>query len=372
MTQTNDPPRATKTLPRPYWLVITLRVLAAVVLVVSAGMVTAVWTVGISDEASLRMIILDKVVKTLTVLLPGLTSAAFLYWLSTILLYSYQTALNIRAAERRQMAHEVEAESQRGASASDLAERMTLLLEDINENTLLNEQDKARKRARLADSRRERMQKEIAQLIAATKWQMARNRIEEMRVEQPDDEDVKELSRKLEAAIAEHREVEVMTTGEQIRSYMSLSLWEKARETAGQLAAKYPDHADARKMVDVVRLEQEGFRKEERQRLYREIEHLVARKHYRDARKVADTLIERYADSPEAATLKGQMDELARNADIETRREMEGQIIEYEKQGRHREAYEIARLLMEQYPESPQALALKDKIEALRNLAGVN
>jgi tetratricopeptide (TPR) repeat protein len=249
---------------------------------------------------------------------------------------------------------------------------MTLLLEDINENTLLNEQDKARKRARLADSRRERMQKEIAQLIAATKWQMARNRIEEMRVEQPDDEDVKELSRKLEAAIAEHREVEVMTTGEQIRSYMSLSLWEKARETAGQLAAKYPDHADARKMVDVVRLEQEGFRKEERQRLYREIEHLVARKHYRDARKVADTLIERYADSPEAATLKGQMDELARNADIETRREMEGQIIEYEKQGRHREAYEIARLLMEQYPESPQALALKDKIEALRNLAGVN
>lgn len=368
MPPSTDPPRTIKPLPRPYLLCYTLRVLAVIAQLVAAGTIVIIWTHQSLQEYPIEW----KVIWTLQATLAGILSAAVFPWLSMMLYYSYQTALNIRAAERRQMAREVAAGSDRGASASDLAERMTLLLEEINENTLLNEQDKARKRARLADSRRERMQKEISQLIAATKWQMARTRIEELRTEQPDDEEVKELSRRLEAAMAEHREVDIMTSSEQIRSYMSLGLWEKARETAGQLAAKYPDHADARKMADVVRLEQEGFRKEERQRLYREIEHLVSRKHYRDARKVAETLIERYGNSPEAATLKGQMDELNRNADIETRREMETQIIEYEKQGRHKEAYEVARLLMEQYPESPQAIALQDKIDKLRELAGLS
>ena len=367
MTPSTDLPRTIKSLPRPYWLCSTLRVLAVIVLLAAAGVVAGLWT---QDRPTLTMP--EKVFLTCAWLFGAAVSAAVLTWLSTMLYYSYQTALNIRAAERRQMTRDVAIESDRGASGSDLAERMTLLLEEINENTLLNEQDKARKRARLADSRRERMQKEVSQLIAATKWQMARTRIAELRTEHLDDEDVKELSRRLETAMAEHREVDIMTTSEQIRSYMSLGLWEKAREAAGQLAVKYPDHPDALKMADVVRLEQEGFRKEERQRLYREIEHLVSRKHYRDARKAAETLIERYGDSLEASTLKGQMDELTRNADIETRREMETQIIEHEKQGRHKEAYEVARLLMEQYPESPQAIALKDTIDRLRERAGLN
>lgn len=368
MSRSAEHPRSIKPLPRPFWLYNTLRVLSVIVLLVGVATIVTVWTRELPQPLSTTV----KVSLTLQYAIGAVLTASALYWLALMLYYNYQTALNIRAAERRQMARDVEAETARGASASDLAERMTLLLEEINENTLLNEQDKARKRARLADLRRERMQKEIEQLIAATKWQMARTRIEEMRTEHPDDEDVKNLSRRLEAAIAEHREIDIMTTSEQIRSYMSLGLWEKARETAGQLTAKYPDQAEARKMADVVRLEQEGFRKEERQRLYREIEHLVSRKHYRDARKVAETLIERYGDSPEAATLKGQMDELVRNADIETRREMEAQIIEYEKQGRHKEAYEVARLLMEQYPESPQAIALQDTIARLRERAGVN
>jgi len=161
MMQTNDPPRAAKLLPRPNWLVITLRVLAAITLVVSAGIISAIWSMSASPTADSSMVLTAKIVETFKTLFAGVSAATVLYWLSTMLIYSYQTALNIRAAERRQMAHEVEAESQRGLAASDLAERMTLLLEDINENTLLNEQDKARKRARLADSRRERMQKEI-------------------------------------------------------------------------------------------------------------------------------------------------------------------------------------------------------------------
>jgi tetratricopeptide (TPR) repeat protein len=353
-----------------------LRIMALLGLAATVVAVVLIWTAPLwpeaaeSDPATAPIVRTEKIMVTIGVCGLGALGAGLLLSLSLLVRYCYHSALN-GAAGRAQTAQERH-EGARPAAESDLGERTVLLLEEINENTLLNDQDKARKRARLADLRRERLRKEIEQLIAATKWQVARTRIEELRKEYPDDEDVKELARRLEAAIAEHREVDVMTTSEQIRSYMSLGLWEKAREAAAQLAAKYPRNAEAQKMADVVRLEQEGFRKDERSRLYREIEHLVARKHYRDARKVAETLIERHADSPEAATLKGQMDELGRNADIETRREMESQIIEYEKQGRHKEAYEVARLLMEQYPESPQAVALQDTIERLRERAGLN
>jgi tetratricopeptide (TPR) repeat protein len=376
MASTADRSGSRQALPRPHVLYNLLRILALVVLAVTVFAAVMIWIHPSLNQAEQFLrdqrpeVELTKVRLWMTaqVLFGGLTGAAILYALALIVYYSYHTALNIRAAERRPGARGVEVDGEQMTEVAGM-DRMVALLEEINENTLLAEPDRARKRVRLADSRRQRMRAEIEKLITATKWAVARSRIEELRTESPDDEDVRDLAHKLDAAVAEHREIDMMASSEQIRSYMSLGLWVKAREAAQQLALKYPGAPEAQKMQDVVRLEEEATRKDDRVRLYQEIEHLVARKHYRDARKVADTLIERYPDSPEAATLAGQMDELNRNADIETRREMEAQIIEYEKQGRHKEAYEVARLLMEQYPESPQAIALKDSIDRLRQRA---
>ena len=365
-----------RALPRPRVLYNLLRILALVVLAGTAFAAVMIWVHPslnlteklLGSQTSETRATETKLWETAGVLFNGIAIAAVFYALALIVNYCYHTALNIRAAERRRGTRDI---GVGGGQMTEVAgmDRMVALLEEINENTLLAEPDRARKRARLADSRRQRMQAEIEKLITATKWAAARSRIEELRTESSEDEEVRGLARRLDTAIAEHREIDIMASGEQIRSYMSLGLWVKARETAQQLALKYPDAPEAQKMRDVVRLEEEATRKGDCVRLYQEIEHLVARKHYRDARKVADALIDRYPDSPEAATLGGQMDELNRNADIETRREMEAQIIEHEREGRHKRAYEIARLLMEQYPESPQAIALKDSIDRLRERA---
>jgi len=299
----------------------------------------------------------------------GILAAMGLWGLSLLVIYLYTIAINARLAERRLQEREAPPRAAEPSATAAGSREMVRVLREIEENTLLADTDKARKRARLAEARRQQMQTEIRQLIEATKWPEARARIEDFRAEYPESDEVMELRKRLEAAIKEHQELDVQTTSEQIRSYMSLGLWEKARQAARQLGEKYPGHAEARKMENVVRLEEEVSKKEDRLRLYREIEHLVARKHYRDAKRTAQMLLERYAESAEAASLRGQMDELVRNADIEARREMENQIPEFIKQNRHGEAYEAARALVAQYPDSPQAAALKPQLDALRERA---
>ncbi len=354
-------------LPRPYVISRVLQVVAVLWLVLAVVGIVSLWLLEspMTTEA--------KLLRSVVAAVSGLTVAGALLALAMVVRYNYNTAINIRLAERRHLSRGDESEESLATAitASDVGDQVVSLLREINENTLLADEEKARKRTRVARAQSEQMKVEIDQLIRATKWPAARARLEEFRARYPNREEVDQLANQLETAIKEHRDVDVMSTSEQIRSYMTLGLWDKARLAAEQLAAKYPDDPEAHKMENIVRLEDQEHQKEDRLRLYREIEHLVNRKHYRDAKKTAQILLERYSDSPEAATLRGQMDELARNADIETRREMETQIIEYTRQNRHKEAYELAAMLMEQYPESPQAVALADTIDRLREKAGL-
>ncbi|NLX60242.1 MAG: tetratricopeptide repeat protein [Phycisphaerae bacterium] len=365
-------------LPQPHVVARVLQVLALVWLTVTvAAMAYVALERGNVPEAMMtedvaRDLAWAKVQECLGLGMVGFSVAAVLWALSMMVRYHYNTAINIRLAERRHLEREAVAGIDASGDEADLSRQTVALLRDINENTLLDTEERARKRARLADQRRDTMQAEIRQLIKATKWPAARQRIDDYRASFGGGEEVASLSRQLEAAMKEYRDVDIMSTSEQIRSYMTLGLWDKARQASEQLAAKYPDNPEAQKIEHVVLMEEEEHRKEDRLRLYREIEHLVNRKHYRDAKRTAEALLDRYPESPEAATLRGQMDELSRNADIETRREMETQIIEYTKQNRHREAYELAAMLMEQYPESPQAVALADTIDRLREKAGIN
>lgn len=355
-------------LPRPHVMARVLQVAAVLWLFLAVAGIVFLWSLAGSQT------IWVKLLHSIVAALAGLTVSGLLLALAMIVRYNYNTAINIRLAERRHLSRESGSETdlKAGIARADLGQRVVSLLREINENTLLGDEEKVHKRTRLAQARCEQMKVEIDQFIRATKWPDARALLEEFQACYPDNEEAQRLADQLERAVKEHRDVDVMSTSEQIRSYMTLGLWDKARLASEQLVAKYPDDPEARKMQKVVLLEEQEHQKEDRLRLYREIEHLVNRKHYRDARKTAQVLLDRYADSPEAATLRGQMNELRRNADIETRREMETQIIEYTTQNRHKEAYELAAMLMEQYPESPQAVALADTINRLREKAGIN
>lgn len=392
MAAKSDRPNVARPLPEPYMVVGVLKALSVLALLAGAAAIILQWAVvwpqtqdtaeaiaamsqgRVALEVDTTAELWQTVGTSAMIAVVAIAAAAALCSLAMIVRYSYHTALNVHMAERERLTRGLAAAAAGEAADTGTggdSDRVVALLKEISENTLLDEQERSRKRSRLAETHRERAMEEVEQLIAATKWPQARRRLDDLRNAYAGDPDVMALGRRLESAVREHQEVDVMTSCEQIRSYMSLGLWAKAREAAERLSSKYPENEEATKMREVVRMEEQVSQKDDRLRLYREIEHLVARKHYRDAKRVAESLIDRWPETAEADGLRAQMDELSRNADIEVRREMEARIIEHTKQGRHKEAYEVARLLMEQYPDSPQAVALQEQIEKLRERAGV-
>jgi hypothetical protein len=64
-----------------------------------------------------------------------------------------------------------------------------------------------------------------------------------------------------------------------------------------------------------------------------------------------------------------QLPTLKTNAEIEVRQRLEGQIMEYARQGRYIEAVDLAKKVIRDFPQSPQAQVLREQLGRLEELA---
>jgi len=354
-----------KELPRPKWTVALLWILGlvlwiaiAVIILRGVGPDVRWWT----DELTLTLI-------------GGLTLGALAIGLALLIKYQFSVAVSAKLMERM-LRDYVERKSDEAATdieaggASQHAEIVSLLAE-IMENTLLDDVEKAAKRKSAKKQRQQALRREIEALTKAGKFREARERLEEFGSRYPDDQALSELQSQLSEALRQHEQHEIASIGEQVQRYMGLGFWERAMEAAVALAEQFPENPDAAKLPDTVRLEQEAGFRAEQQRMYHEIEHLVVRKHWRQAVCAAETLVERHPESPEAARLRDQIEELRRNAAIAERKEWETRIAQHVQTGRHLEAYNLAVELMNKYPDSPQADDIRKRLDQLKARAGI-
>ncbi len=293
--------------------------------------------------------------------------------LALVVKYQFSTAVSSKLTERtmRDALQKGEGASPGDVGESASHEEVVSLLAEIMENTLLDDEEKGAKRQLAKKHRQQALRREIEALINAAKYREAQERLEEFRIRYAEAEAIAELEARLSEALRQHEQTEIVQITEQVERYMGLGLWERAMEMARGLSEQYPENPHAAQLPETVRLEQQADRREEQQRLYREIEHLAARRHWRQALRIAETLLESHPDSPEAHTLTGQMDELKRNAAIMERREWESRITEHIQTGRHHEAYNLAVELMEKYPDSPQARDIRARLDQLKARAGI-
>jgi len=303
----------------------------------------------------------------------GLVLGAAAVALALMLKYTFSTAATVKLTERalREVLQKMEAAQSGEGLAGASHEEVVSLLSEIMENTLLDEQDKAAKRQLARKHRQQTLKREIEALIRAGKHPEAHQRLEEFRTRYAHSDEVRQMESQLSEALRQHEQNEIADATEQVERYMGLGLWERARETAQALAEQFPENPDAARLPETVRMEQGANRRQDQQRLYREIEHLVGRRRWRQAHRAARTLIENHPDSPEAKALADQMEELQRNAAVAERREWEQRITEHIQTGRHREAYDLAVELMEKYPDSPQAEEIRKNLDQLRARAGI-
>ena len=354
-------------LPRPQGTVIVLWILGLVLWVAAAAGIVALALV-VKDVAAETWIELGVSAVAL-VLLGGMALG-----LALVAKYAFSAAVSAKLMERalRDSLQKIEV----GQPVSDLGgaghEEVVSLLSEIMENTLLDDAEKAAKCQLAKKHRQQTLRREIEAFIKAGKYREAHERLEEFRLRYAvDSQQVVEMESQLSEALRQHEGTEIAHVGEQVQRYMGLGLWERALEMARSLAEQFPENPEASRLPETVRLEQEASRRQEQQRLYREIEHLVARKHWRQALRAAETLLENHPESLEANTLRQQLDELRTNAAIAERKEWETRIADHIKTGRHREAYDLAVELMEKYPDSPQAAEIRKGLDQLKVRAGV-
>ena len=354
-------------LPRPKWTVVLLWVLSVLLwLATAAGVIGLAMFVSPENQTTLWIAVGVAVVANLVL-------GAMAIGLALLVKYGFSAAVSAKLVERA--LRETSQKPQVGSPVSGLGgashEEVVSLLSEIMENTLLDDADKGAKRQLAKKQRQRALRREIEALIVAAKYREAHERLDEFRVRYAATDEVTDMEAQLSEALRQHEHSEIAHITEQVERYMGLGLWERAMEMAQALAEQFPENPDAARLPETVRLEQSANRRQEQQRQYREIEHLVARKHWRQAQRVAETLIENHPDSPEANALREQLDELRRNAAILERREWESRIAEHIQTGRHREAYDLAMELVEKYPDSPQAAEIRKNLHQLKARAGI-
>ena len=355
-----------KELPRPKWTVVLLWTLGLLSwLLVIASLVYY----GLRPETQIT-----AWPQQMMILMSGLVLGAISIGLALMLKYLFSVSVSARLMERmlrdnleKKEGDDAAVPEMGGAAAAEVVS----LLAEIMENTLLDDSEKAEKRQLAKKHRQQTLRREIVAQIRTGKFREARERLEEFTLRYGQTQEVADLSAQLSEALRQHEMTEIANVTEQVQRYMGLGLWERALETGVGLAQQFPENPDAARLPETVRLEQAASARQEQQRLYREIEHLVARKHWRQALHAAETLILKHPDSPEAGRLRDQMEELRRNAAIAERKEWENRIAEHVQTGRHLEAYNLAMELMNKYPDSPQAADIRKRLDQLKLRAGI-
>jgi hypothetical protein len=357
-----------KELPRPKWTIALLWVLG-VMLWIMVAVALIINLVHAPEQASVQA----RIGLTIT-LLTALVLGALSIGMALMLKYLFSMSVSARLTERL-LRDSLEKRNSGNASVPEFGgasqAEIVSLLSGILENTLLDDSEKAAKRQLAKKHRQQTLRREIEALTRAGKFREARERLEEFGSRYAEADEVSDLETQLSEALRQHELTEIANVTEQVQRYMGLGLWDRALETGVGLAQQFPENPDAARLPETVRLEQAASSRADQQRLYREIEHLVARKHWRQALHAAEVLVEKHPESPEAERLRDQMEELRHNAAIAERKEWEVRIAEHVKNGRHLEAYNLAVELMNKYPESPQAADIRTHLDQFKARAGI-
>jgi hypothetical protein len=163
------------------------------------------------------------------------------------------------------------------------------------------------------------------------------------------------LSHKLAEADARNEPLDYARTKRLVEEAIREGNTALAEEFAHALCADHPESPRCRRVWEDAR----------RARLHAHVQQSADHHHWTEALAAAEEFLVRFPDTPEAESLRGQIATLRANAEIVQRRQYEERFKEHLRGRQFDEALRIARLVVEQFPSSPQAEALRPQVAAL-------
>lgn len=248
-------------------------------------------------------------------------------------------------------------------------EQSVLLMREVAENTLLDEAGKRKKYELNAFEESKRTFAEVDRLAGAREWSQARHLMERLIYKYPDNVEARRYFEQVEELRKRLFNDELTQARKTVNDFVAISAWDKALGHAQMFQGNHPDMPQAAELETQVRNDRKKFREEHLKRMSADIQKLIGRKRWNDSLSIARQLIEKYPDSVEAEALRLQMKTMEDNAEIEKRQELEEQIKDLVKRRNFIQAVEMARYVINTYPGSPQAGVLRDQIGKLEELA---
>lgn len=255
------------------------------------------------------------------------------------------------------------------AGDSDTLEELVLLMREVRDISLLTGEQRALRVEAQGKAALNHLQREVPALLREHNWIEARNRVEVARERFPSFVEWDALEKQIEGMRAQVESHDIEAARRQIDDLASLGAWDRVAEVLNELLERHPDSVKANELAHDIRAQRNKAEAEQRARLMAQAQEATNAREWKKSLQLASMVIQRFPRSPEAQALRMQLPTLQENAEIQIRQSMESEIRELVRQHRFDEALRIANELLQQYPDSPQAAVLREQLPRLEEKA---
>ncbi|MCD4825446.1 MAG: hypothetical protein K8S55_12685 [Phycisphaerae bacterium] len=254
----------------------------------------------------------------------------------------------------------------------EILSRILMQLEELNRNLLLSPDQ----REAMLQERQNRLVEEGTRLaeaaLAEGNFELAEEVINRRCLDIPGDSRLTELRQRIRCGRDEQQQALIANQSQRAADLMSVARFDEAVKLAEQLQQQYPESSDAGHLLDRVQREADTYQGEQRRRLYAIVHEHAETRQWTDALAAAHRLTETYPESPEATKVHTLMPTLVDNTRIQEVRQFRDRIVDMMDRRRYTEAVDLARHVVENYPETAAAEELRAQMPQLTELAKRN
>jgi outer membrane protein assembly factor BamD (BamD/ComL family) len=254
-------------------------------------------------------------------------------------------------------------------SSPESVHQIMTLLQEIRELALMSESQRQDKLAEAQQHRRNFLVAEAQRLVELRDWAGADSSIENLEREFPDGNSLDDLKDRMAAGKKEAEQGAIVRLRERVEDLMAVWAWDQAYAEVARFVENFPDHQEGRQLLDRVMTERENYAESTANRLFDEIRTDIDRRMWRRAMTNAVKLLECAPGHRKSVAIRGQLKTIRENAEIEERQEQERRIQDLIRNKQFFEAIDLAEDLLQRFPNSPQADSLQKLLPKMRELA---
>jgi len=248
-------------------------------------------------------------------------------------------------------------------------DEMLVILRDVRDNSLLSDEQRREKAVRVEQRELAEANARIEKLTADGDFSRASELLDECRQRYPDRPALLTMNERIAQRREQRMQADIREFNRRVDDFINISSWERARGVAEELRRRYPDQPAVAQLEARIEREYQVYEDAQCRQMYAEIQRYVSRRRWNEALAAAETFIERFPRRSETEALQVQLTTLSNNAEVSARQEMDAEITELAKRGQYSEAETLADRLIRRWPDSPQAEVLRSQLPRLHELA---